>query len=122
MPVRALACLAFALAGPAAAQSNGADDVVVVVNVPTPAGVTADRLRVEFEAAAPRYRQIPGLKTKSFTIGEASFGGAYLFEDRATAEAWFSDAWKARVVQTYGAEARVDIYEAPLTIAGTSAE
>ncbi|KPF81955.1 hypothetical protein IP78_04630 [Brevundimonas sp. AAP58] len=95
---------------------------MVVVDVPTPPGVTAERLRVEFEAAAPRYRQIPGLKTKSFTIGEGSFGGTYLFDDRATAEAWFSDAWRQRVVQTYGAPARVDIYAAPLTIDGPAAE
>jgi hypothetical protein len=123
MTLRTLAILtaALAIAGPTFAQS-AADDVVVVVNVPTPPGVTAERLRTEFEAAAPRYRQILGLKTKSFTIGEGSFGGAYLFEDRASAEAWFSDAWRQRVVQTYGAPARVDIYEAPLTIDGPAAE
>ena len=123
MTSRTLAILtaAMAIAGPTFAQS-AADDVVVVVNVPTPAGVTAERLGTEFEAAAPRYRQIQGLKTKSFTIGQGSFGGAYLFEDRASAEAWFSDAWRQRVVQTYGAPARVDIYEAPLTIDGPAAE
>ncbi len=106
---------------PALAQTV-ADDVVVVVNVPTPPGVTAERLRAEFQAAAPRYGQIPGLKTKSFTIGEGTFGGTYLFEDRATAEAWFSEAWRQRAVSTYGAPARVDIYEAPLTIDGPAAE
>ena len=124
MSIRAcllIATCAVALASPALARS-AADDVVVVVNVPTPPGVTAERLRAEFEAAAPRYRQIPGLKTKSFTIGEGSFGGAYLFDDRAAAEAWFSDAWRQRVVQTYGAPARVEIYEAPLTIDGPAGE
>lgn len=113
--------LALVSAAPALAQSID-DDVVVVVNVPTPPGVTVERLRAEFDAAAPRYRQIPGLKTKSFTIGEVSFGGAYLFEDRAAAEAWFSDAWRQRVVQTYGGPARVEIYAAPLTIDGPAAE
>lgn len=123
MPLRSffLAAAIAVCAGPALAQS-AADDVVVVVNVPTPPGVTADRLRAEFEAAAPRYGQIPGLKTKSFTVGQGTFGGAYLFDDRATAVAWFSDAWRQRVVQTYGAPARVEIYEAPLTIDGPAAE
>lgn len=124
MSIRArlfIAACAVALASPALAQS-AADDVVVVVKVPTPPGVTAERLRAEFEAAAPRYQQIPGLKTKSFTIGEGSFGGTYLFDDRATAEAWFSDAWRQRVVQTYGAPAQVQIYAAPLTIDGAAAE
>jgi hypothetical protein len=102
-------------ATPALAQSAGGL-VTVVVAVPTPA--SADRARIEagINASVPRYQMMPGLLKKYFTIGEGTFGGVYLFETRAAAQAAFSDAWKAQVVTTYGAPPSVTYFDVPLVL------
>jgi Putative mono-oxygenase ydhR len=66
--------------------------------------------------SAPTYAAVPGLIRKYFTIGQADFGGLYLFRDRASAQAWFNDAWRARVVATYGAQPTVTYFDVPLVV------
>jgi len=107
----------------AAMAAPGADvrpvPVIVVVKVPTPAGVTPERLRAGFEQAVPTFKAAPGLMRKSFTIGDdRNFGGVYFWQSRAAAEGFYSDAWRARILQTYGAPAVVEYFEAPLSITG----
>ncbi len=92
--------------------------VAVVVSIATPAGVTDAYLKGEFDKAAPRYQQIPGLIRKYFTIEPKRFGGIYYWSNKAAAQAWFSDAWVARARATYGADPVVTYYEVPLAIEG----
>ncbi len=106
-----LPILAALAATPALAQP-----VTVVVEVPTPAGVPAARLAAGMRAAVPEYRAVPGLISKSFTIGAQSFGGVYLFTDRAAADAWFNPAWHQRVRQSYGQPARVTVFDVPVMV------
>ena len=102
-------------AAPAFAQS-GQGLVTVVVAVPTPP--SADRAKIEagIKASVPRYQKMPGLVKKYFTIGEGTFGGVYLFETRAAAQAAFSEAWKAQVVASYGAAPSVTYFDVPLVL------
>ena len=100
---------------PALAQST-AGLVTVVVAVPTPP--SADRAKIEagIKASVPRYQKMQGLLKKYFTIGEGTFGGVYLFETRTSAQAAFSDAWKAQIVTTYGAPPSVTYFDVPLVL------
>lgn len=111
---------AIAAAVPIAAPAQTAPErVAVVVAIKTPPGVDAARLRAEFDKAAPRYQQIPGLIRKYFTIGDGSFGGIYYWSSKAAADAWFNDAWRARVKATYGSAGEVTYFVVPLAIDGT---
>ena len=117
----ALAALPItAHARPGAAEGRVAPEgrVAVVVSIATPAGVTDAYLKAEFDKAAPRYQQIPGLIRKYFTIEPKRFGGIYYWSTKAAAQAWFSDAWVARAKATYGAEPVVTYYDVPLAIDG----
>jgi hypothetical protein len=77
--------------------------VGTLVEIPVPAGVTRERLAMEFNAAVPTYQKVQGLLRKHFTIASnGTFGGVYLWKDEASARAWFSDAWHARVVTHLG--------------------
>lgn len=107
--------LAISMAGAALAQP-----VAVVVVIKTPPPITRPILETEFRKAAPTYQKIPGLIRKYFTATGDTFGGIYLWKDRAAAEAWFSDAWRARARATYGAEPSVSYYDAPLIIEGAN--
>jgi hypothetical protein len=90
--------------------------VAVSVSVPTPAGVPRATVEAGMARSVPTYAAVPGLIRKYFTIGQADFGGLYLFRDRASAQAWFNDAWRARVVATYGAQPTVTYFDVPLVV------
>lgn len=77
--------------------------VTVVVAVPTPPPGDGGKIEAGIKASVPRYQKMRGLLKKYFTIGEGTFGGSYLSETKAAAQPAFSDAWKARIVTTYGA-------------------
>ena len=90
--------------------------VAVSVSVPTPAGLPRATVEAGMARSVPTYAAVPGLIRKYFTIGQADFGGLYLFRDRASAQAWFSDAWRTRVVATYGAQPTVTYFDVPLVV------
>lgn len=123
MNVLLTAAAVAAAAAPSAATDGGpapaaAQPVVVVVDVPTPPGVTDALIRAQMEKTVPQYQALPGLIRKYFTIAPGHFGGVYYWSSRAAAEAWFNDAWKARVVKTYGAPAEIRYYDAPIAVEG----
>lgn len=97
-----------------------AQPVAVVVQIKTPASITRPALEDAFRKAAPDYQKIPGLIRKYFTIQSGSFGGIYLWKDQASAEQWFSVAWRARAKATYGSDPQVLYFDAPVVIEGTN--
>lgn len=99
-----------------------AAQVAVSVSVPTPAGLPRAAIEAGMARSAPTYAAVPGLIRKYFTIGQADFGGLYLFRDRAAAQAWFSDAWRARVVATYGTQPTVTYFDVPLVVDNSAAK
>jgi hypothetical protein len=57
------------------------------------------------------------LLRKHFTVStNGQFGGVYLWKDEASARAWFSPTWHARVVQTYGQDAKIEWFETPILL------
>lgn len=76
----------------------------------------AERLKL-IEATAPRYRAIPGLIRKYF-IGQPGgrAGGAYEWETKAHADAFYTEAWRAEMTAKYGHDVRVDYYDCPAVV------
>ena len=99
--------------------------VVTLVEIPVPAGVSREMLNTEFVAAVPVYQKIPGLLRKHFTVsgGEngkggdsGRFGGVYIWKDETSASAWFNAAWHERVRKTYGQDAKIEWFDAPVLL------
>jgi hypothetical protein len=108
------AAIAATRAAPYAAGSDG--PVVAVVKVAKP-WYAPDFLVVhKMRRAVPQYRLIPGLTHKIFSLARpgGEFGGIYLWQDRASAEAWFNPAWYRRVKTERGVDADVRMFEAPM--------
>jgi hypothetical protein len=95
-----------------------AQQVAVLVVVPTPPGIPRDRIEAGMKASVPQYDKLPGLIRKYFTIQPDGFGGMYLWRDRASAEAWFSAGWRERVKKTYGRDATVTYFDVPIVTEG----
>ncbi len=107
----------LACAAPALAQDKPAETpVAAIVTIKTPPGITRPMLDGGFKQAVPVFEKIPGLIRKYFIANGDSFGGMYLWKDRASAEAWFSDAWRAKARANYGSEPQLNYFDAPVQI------
>lgn len=68
--------------------------------------------------SAPTYRALAtkGLIRKDYLNGDAGTGGVYLWENRAAAEAWFTDARIAELTERFGARPRLTWYDTHVTV------
>lgn len=132
------AALAMALAAPADAQTSAGQtaagqaaagqiaagpaaggSVAVLVRVPLPVGMPRGPVVAEMERSVPAYQQLPGLVRKYFTLGDdGSYGGVYLWESRAAAQAFYGEGWQARVRARGHGDARVEYFDVPIAIDG----
>jgi hypothetical protein len=93
--------------------------VAVLVDIAAPASISRPMIEAGMERSKPTYQAIPGLIRKYFTIGtDGSFGGMYLWTDRPAAQAWFSSAWRTRVIATYGSDPKVTYFDVPIVLDG----
>lgn len=113
----ALAMAAFPAAAAQLGSSPGKAQrgVVVIVKVPAPWYAPDALIERKMRAAIPQYQRIPGLTYKIFSIARpgGEFGGIYLWQDRASAEAWFNPAWHRRVKAERGVDADVRMFDSP---------
>ena len=91
--------------------------ITAIVRFPLPQNVTRDDAKAMFEKSAPNYRGVPGLVRKYYRYGDdRTGGGVYLWENRETAERFYSDAWKDTIAQRFGARPEVLFYETPVIV------
>jgi hypothetical protein len=86
--------------------------IITITEVKTPWYALRFLLKGGFEKSLPEYTAIPGLLQKNYAIhdGGKTFGGFYLWETKAQAEAWFTPKWFERVEKTYGAAGKVTYF------------
>lgn len=92
--------------------------IVAIVQFRFPAPISVSDAEVAFGASAPAYQRVPGLIRKHYLLAEDGTvgGGVYLWEDKASAEALYDAAWRARLADRYGAEPTVTYYLSPVSV------
>jgi len=97
---------------PETALFNVQDAVLTITEVKTPWYALRFLLKGGFEKSLPEYNAISGLLQKNYAIhnGGTTFGGIYLWQNKASAEAWFTPKWFERVEKTYGAPGKVSYF------------
>lgn len=66
------------------------------------------------------FQNIPGLQRKYFIHTDSTFDGVYLWDQRRSADAFFTTAWQKRGRKTYGAAAKISWFEVPVTMEGAA--
>lgn len=127
--LRRLAPFALLLlpAAGARAQAEGGDRfdpasaVAAVVKVPTPWYAPKSLVWRKMKGTIGTYENIPGLSFKAYSIAQVDgrYGGLYLWQDLASARAWFDAAWFERVERERGAQGQVRLFEVPVAIDNT---
>ena len=99
-------------------QGYGERMIVAVVNFALPAPLTTDEARAMFEASAPGYQNVDGLRRKHFLLSDdgRTAGGVYLWDSRQQAEALYDETWRSRVAARYGSEPHVTFYDSQVTV------
>ncbi len=73
----------------------------------------ASRIRALAEKASPQFENMPGLRSKTFTIDEQNRRAQnfYVWNSAEAGKAFFSDATRARVTTLYGVEPSIALLE-----------
>lgn len=105
------------LTGSATAEPVSNDKLVAVVVVAKiPPGAPRAKVEEGILASVPTYQKIPGLIRKVFTVNEDSYGGLYVWANRAAAEAWFTPEFIAKVKARSGVEPQITYFDSPVQI------
>jgi hypothetical protein len=75
-------------------------------------------------STAPTYRDLSqkGLIRKDYLNGETGTGGVYLWDNRASAEAWFTPDRVADLTKRFGAKPRLTWYNTHVTVDNVKGE
>ena len=92
--------------------------ITAVTTFRLPKPVTREEARSIFLSTAPLYRDVPGLFRKTYVLSEDGMtaGGIYFWNSRGEAEALYTDAWRARAREKYGADPTVTYFESPVVV------
>lgn len=97
--------------------------IIVIVNFPAPKGASIESMTDAFSSTAPLYEGLPGLIRKCYLFDPETGvgGGAYFWENREQAEAFYNKAWRDRLTEKYGAQPDIRFFESPITVDNTLA-
>ncbi len=116
-PLLAVAMAFPVLTGAAEAQTVSTEKrVAVVVIAKTPAGAPRAKVEEGILASVPTYQKVLGLIRKTFTLNDDSYGGMYVFESRAAAEAWFTADFIAKVKARGGGDPQILYFDSSVQI------
>ncbi|NEU95410.1 monooxygenase [Bradyrhizobium uaiense] len=92
--------------------------ITAVTTFRLPKPITREEARSIFLSTAPLYRGVSGLFRKTYMISEDGMtaGGVYFWNSRQDAEALYTDAWRARAREKYGADPTVTYFESPVVV------
>ena len=91
--------------------------ITAVVRFPLPQNLTRDDAKAMFEKSAPNYRGVPGLVRKYYLYGDdQTGGGVYLWASREAAERFYSNSWKNMIVERFGTQPDIRLYETSVIV------
>jgi hypothetical protein len=80
-----------------------------------PRGLIASR----FRDAVPEYEALGALERKYFTLSDDRYyGGLYVWQTRADAEGFYTDAWRQKILERRGTEPSLLLLDAPFFLEG----
>jgi hypothetical protein len=90
---------------------------IVIVQIDLPK-VTEEQGIARGLASAPQYRDLgaKGLIRKDYLNGDAGLGGVYLWDSRASAEAWFTEATMQMLEKRFGVRPKLTWYDTYVTV------
>ena len=98
--------------------------ITEIVTFKLPQGSKREDVLANFETTASVWGQNPDLIRKNYLFDAENnvAGGVYLWREKAHAEKWHGEAFRARVRQLYGAEPNSQFFETPIVVDNLTGE
>ncbi len=94
--------------------------ITAIVRFPLPQDLSPEKVKAAYEHSAPQFREAAGLIRKYYLHGsDHTGGGVYLWESREAAEAIYSDAWRQRIAERFGAAPQIEYFDTPVIVDNT---
>lgn len=92
--------------------------ITVITRFPLPAGLTAEQIRIAFEEAAPKFRNVSGLVRKQFLHSSdcRTAGGVYLWNDEPAARAFMTERVAPMIRTKFQVEPAIEYYASPVIV------
>ncbi|MEM8499707.1 MAG: hypothetical protein AAF542_16915 [Pseudomonadota bacterium] len=101
----------------ASPESAGEDGIVAIVKVGAPWYAPRAIISSRMQESLSEYASVAGLDYKIYSIGQGKkIGGIYLWDNEKTAKTFYNDAWHKRIHDTYGEDAELELYAAPVIL------
>ncbi|HUU71014.1 MAG TPA: YdhR family protein [Burkholderiales bacterium] len=98
--------------------------ITEIVTFKLPEGSKREDVLANFEMTASVWSQNPDLIRKNYLFDADNnvAGGVYLWRNKAHAEKWHGDEFRARVKQLYGAVPTSQFFETPIVVDNLAGE
>ncbi len=91
--------------------------ITAIVRFKIPQGMALADAEARFKESAPQFEGLAGLVRKYYLFDPAgTAGGVYLWESREAAERLYTEEWRNRVAEKYGAPPEISYYETPVIV------
>ncbi len=87
--------------------------ITEIVQFDLPPGTTREAVLEKYRQTAPAWSRIPDLIRKYyfFDSGRSLGGGVYVWKNRAAADRWHGEEYRARIRALYGSEPRMTFFD-----------
>lgn len=72
--------------------------------------------------STPIYREVKGLISKHYLMGDAANGGVYMFDTRENADAWYHDGWADWMEGRFGVRPTLEIFDNAVIVDNVAGE
>lgn len=105
----------------AAPAAHPSQQTIGIVRIPIPWYAPRFVVRSRFRDAVPEYEAIPALDDKYYIISDDDrFGGIYVWRSRASAQSYYSEAWRKGIRESRGAEPNLLLLDVSTVIDGSA--
>lgn len=97
--------------------------IIAIVEIPLPGPERPrDAVIAQSLESTRIFRDVKGLRRKTYLTSEAGGGGIYEFATREEALAWFDDGWADWMEGRFGVRPTLRLYEAPVVLDNAAGE
>jgi hypothetical protein len=72
--------------------------------------------------STPIYREVKGLISKHYLMGDATNGGVYMFDTRENADAWYHEGWADWMEGRFGVRPTLEIFDNAVIVDNVAGE
>ena len=91
--------------------------ITAIVTFDLPDGTSREDYFAQAEEISARFQSVPGLLRKNFLYNEdGTGGGAYTWQNREAANAFYNDAWRENLQKMFGATPDIRYFDSAVIV------